>query len=101
MAIKHVCTEIPDHIQGAMLKRLPSVPGMGEAVPWSRLQQTMDSRHILSHPCLVLPATGAMSVADIRSELAVDEFQGRDDLSCCNRRRSLNKSHHWFGACLR
>jgi hypothetical protein len=56
--------------QGAMLERLRSVPGMGEAVPWSRLRQTMDSRLILSHPCLVLLATGAMSVADIRSELA-------------------------------
>ena len=36
--------------QGAMLERLPSVSGMGEAVPWSRLRQTMDSRLILSQP---------------------------------------------------
>lgn len=86
--------------QGAMLERLPSVPSIGEAMPWSRLQQIMDSRLILSYPCLILLATGAMSMADIRSELAVDEVQGRDDLSCCNKRRSLNKSHHWFRSCL-
>ena len=87
--------------QGAMLERLPSVPSIEEAMLWSRLQQTMDSRLILSYSCQVLLATGAMSVADIRSELAVDEVQGRDDLSCCNKRRSLNKSHHWCRSCLR
>lgn len=61
----------------------------------------MDSRLILSYPCLVLLAAGPCLVADIQSELAIDEVQGRDDLSRFNKRRSLNKSHHWFGACLR
>jgi hypothetical protein len=88
--------------QGAMLERLPSVPGMGEAVPWSRFAA---DHGLAAHSITPLVWSCSLPGPCLRqtsgASLRVDEVQGRDDLSCCNKRRSLNKSHHWFRSCMR
>jgi len=72
--------------QGAMLERLPSVPSIGEAMPWSRPWTRGSFSHTLAWSCS-LP--GAVSVTDIRSGLAVDEVQGRDDLFLLQQAKKL------------